>query len=556
MSIKKLHREKKRQMGQFLTPPQLARQIVEKIPLTKEDRVLEPSMGDGSFILPLIERFIELYEGTINQRLDEILKNNIWGVELDPVLYEQCLENIKKHWNYLPKQHNFVQKDFFRTPIQPRTFNLVLGNPPFGGSLDSSIEDHLDSMYGFRQGLKIKKETYAFFIIKSIDLLDTNGRLLFICSDTFLTINTMKGLRAYLMNSGDIQISKLDFFSPETNHPIVLLDYRYTNGPGKVKINGTSLERDSILKTGNLSFGLTNEYAKYFTGPKMGDFFVATSGMTTGKNEYFVREIQEDGCIQEPYTFSFHDEKITLANELSKARLGKLSVRQQEKIKNLENSNATQRVLKIERKNEPTRISLPDKDYRYYNKANNAIIYSPPTHVIYWANDGEAVLTYKKNGNWYLRGVGGQRHFFREGITWQLIASRLHMSYLPNKYVLDSGAPCAFPRNETSQDEIFFALAWGLTDLATKILKNVINHTKNIQGKDFERLPYPFWVSGEKKKEAIALMRARVVDTMNGRIFRYGDTELEFLESMFIFPNHHEFTRVLQPKEFTNMALF
>jgi len=61
MSIAKTQRVKKRQLGQFLTPPAMARQLVEGLPFTKQDRVLEPSMGDGSFILPLIEKFLELY---------------------------------------------------------------------------------------------------------------------------------------------------------------------------------------------------------------------------------------------------------------------------------------------------------------------------------------------------------------------------------------------------------------------------------------------------------------------------------------------------------------
>ena len=36
---------------------------------------------------------------------------------------------------------------------------------------------------------------------------------------------------------------------------------------------------------------------------------------------------------------------------------------------------------------------------------------------------------------------------------------------------------------------------------ATNILKKTINHTKNIQSKDIEKLPYPIWVSDDVKKE-------------------------------------------------------
>ena len=48
--------------------------------------------------------------------------------------------------------------------------------------------------------------------------------------------------------------------------------------------------------------------------------------MTIGKNEHFVREIV-DGKIIEPYQFEFFDEPITLAREIARARLGKLSAK-------------------------------------------------------------------------------------------------------------------------------------------------------------------------------------------------------------------------------------
>jgi hypothetical protein len=38
-----------------------------------------------------------------------------------------------------------------------------------------------------------------------------------------------------------------------------------------------------------------------------------------------------------------------------------------------------------------------------------------------------------------------------------------------------------------------------------------VNHTRNIQGKDFERLPYPFWVSAQQKRTIVADVK-RLVD--------------------------------------------
>jgi hypothetical protein len=47
--------------------------------------------------------------------------------------------------------------------------------------------------------------------------------------------------------------------------------------------------------------------------------------MTVGKNEYFVRALNADGTFQEPYSFSYIEKPITLDEETTKARLGRIS---------------------------------------------------------------------------------------------------------------------------------------------------------------------------------------------------------------------------------------
>ena len=68
------------------------------------------------------------------------------------------------------------------------------------------------------------------------------------------------------------------------------------------------------------------------------------------------------------------------------------------------------------------KILLPHEDYRYYNKAASQIVYAAPEWVVFWRDNGKYVYTFKKTGNWYLHGVGGKKHFLREGLTWALIA--------------------------------------------------------------------------------------------------------------------------------------
>lgn len=525
---RKHERQVKRQRGQYMTPAALARRVVSQVPVHRYDRILEPSCGDGVFLAAIADILAVRQEG-----------RELVGVELDGQLVRQAHVAVSGGGNGVggPKPARICSADFFQAYLAGTTrdtsgrptrfahgsFDLVIGNPPFGATFNPKIEDLLDRRLGRRLGLKIKKETYAFFIVACVDLLRTGGRLLFICSDTLLTIPTMKGLRNLLMRAGDVELSHLDSFSEETTYPMLLLDFVKRDRPGHVVRDGEAVDVRSILATPNLSWGVSAETARYFDGALLGDSFVGTSGMTTGNNAYFVRKVGADGSLEEPYDFEFHDERITVRHEAERARLGRLPARRKAALKAAERAGETERRIRITRKKQPVTIAVPDSRYAPYNKANGRIVYSEPTHYIYWEDEGDAVLTYKRTGNWYLRGVGGRRFFGREGITWQLVASRFVPRYLPPGYILDSGAPCAFLKQDDDPDELCFVLGWLLSDTANWILKTAINHTRNIQSKDFERMPYPWWVSRVRRREVVESVRSMVEEARAGRVWRRED---------------------------------
>lgn len=444
-----------------------------------------------------------------------------------------------------------IQADFFeeylnaivlgtndRRILSRESFDLVIGNPPFGGTFDHTIEDALDDRLGNRLGKKIKKETYSFFIVACIDLLRPGGKLVFVCSDTLLTISTMTGLRNLLMECGDVRLHDIDSFSEETDYPMLLLDFTKTGRPGCVSRNSKTIHGGAIRSTPNLSWGITPDLSCLFSGgPLLGDFFVASSGMTTGKNELFVRQMDRHNRFMEPYLFEFYDAPVTLDYELKRARLGQLSGKRRRALRTAEAAGETERRLRVTRRGEPLNIRMPDPRYRLYNKANNRLLFSHATHCIYWENAGDAVLTYKRTGNWYLRGVGGQPYFGREGITWPLVATRFNARYMPSGYILDSGSPCAFLRERVDRDEIFFVLGWLLTDLANRVLKTTINHTRNIQSKDFERMPYPHWVEPERRSTVIMMVKTMIAEASGGRLWSWRDVRASGLNERFATPN-------------------
>ena len=530
-----------------MTPKPLARKILDRIPIQDYARILEPSCGDGSFLSAIADKIMDTPYRKVSDDTVEIV-----GIEIDPHLEEKSRSLMKDRLS-LSVSHRWEvrQSDFFKEYLAssalsggPRgdgllsreRFDLIVGNPPFGGTFDHSIEDILDARLGTRLGRKIKKETYAFFIVACVDLLRPGGRLVFVSSDTLLTIPTMTGLRHFLMRRGNVELSDIDNFSEETSYPMLLLDFTKSDEPRRVTRNSVEIDGDAIRSTPNLSWGITPDLARLFSGPLLGDYFVASSGMTTGKNELFVREIIDGDRILEPYQFEFYDARVTLDYELERARLGKLSEKRRRALEAAEARGDTERRLRVVQLSEPTPIQLPDPRYRPYNKANNRLVFSDPTHYIYWEDEGRAVLTYKRTGNWYLRGVGGQPYFGREGITWPLVASRFNPRYLPPGYILDSGAPCAFVREGVDRNEIFFIIGWLLSSLANRILKTVINHTRNIQSKDFERMPYPWWVNSEDRQTVIAEIKTMIADTATHGPWTRTDAQVRQIDDIFALP--------------------
>ena len=533
MAKAKAGRATKQMLGQFMTPEDLAKQVTDasKINWTKETVVLEPGFGKGAFLFQAIENLIAAHGSRSKKTIQHIFTKQVFGVEMDPELYEATVEQIQQKYGPIEK-HNLVNEDFFKTGYFNNFFDVIIGNPPYGGTFDPKIEDALDRQYGKWNGHNLKKETYSFFIAASLDLLKDQGQLVFITSDTFLTINTMAGLRHRLMDQAKCRVTTLNYFSDETNQPVLVLDATRSAKTDEIVIENVTVTREEMEATGNFSWKASTDLAPYFSSKSLGDFIVCTSGMTIGNNELFVREVMS-GHILEPYEFEFFEEPITLERELERARLNKLSATMQQKIRLQEKLGETRRNVRVVELKEPKKIKLPHKDYPFYNKAANGMVYKEPKHVVFWKDDGDAVLTFKKNGNWYLHGVGGQKFFKRQGMTWQLVAPRINMKFLPAGYILDSGAPCGFLRDGVEEDEFWFIFGWCLTEKATEILKTVINHTRNIQSKDIERLPYPVWVTAAKKAKAIALAKKLVEEGMTGVEFTKSSKEIVELNKFY-----------------------
>ena len=115
MSESKFNRTKKKQMGQFMTPISLSKSLIKDRKYNISDKILEPSFGEGSFLIAIIDKRIDLYDNTIRtqEKIDKILEDNLYSVEMDIEIYQSAINNIESRYDCKVNTNNLINDDFF-----------------------------------------------------------------------------------------------------------------------------------------------------------------------------------------------------------------------------------------------------------------------------------------------------------------------------------------------------------------------------------------------------------------------------------------------------------
>lgn len=169
-------------------------------PLT-QFRLLEPSFGDGDFLLPAIDRLLAA-AARDDELAYEPLANAIRAVELHRASYEgtRALIAARLREGGLSRKDAarlcdawLYQGDFLLAGFEP-AFSHVVGNPPY--VRQESIPDILMAEYRIRyRTIYDRADIYVPFIERSLALLSQGGKLGFICADRWMKNKYGKKLR-------------------------------------------------------------------------------------------------------------------------------------------------------------------------------------------------------------------------------------------------------------------------------------------------------------------------------------------------------------------------
>lgn len=156
-------------------------------------RLLEPSFGDGDFLLRVVDRLLAAAARTPDGLSPESLGPAIRAVELHRSTFARTKAALVGRLLPLGLSDRDAtqvvdqwlrQGDFLLLPLA-ETFTHVVGNPPY--VRQESIPDVLMREYRLRyKTIYDRADLYVPFIERSLDLLQPEGRCGFICADRWM----------------------------------------------------------------------------------------------------------------------------------------------------------------------------------------------------------------------------------------------------------------------------------------------------------------------------------------------------------------------------------
>lgn len=298
----------KKQTGSYYTPPYLAkfitRRVIESLQSEKLE-ILEPSVGDGSFISALADFFDKKISLTALDINNEELKKAAtkW-------------KNIKSFFNF-----NFL--DF----TTEKRFSAVLGNPPYIKKKLLQEEDLIkikDIHLTERLSENSINNIWTSFILKSCNLLKRDGIIAFVLPSELLQVKYAKEIREYLINKFDrIEIFTFNdlMFECKGQDTIVLIGYLSHNERGQFFTNIESqdqlINNDFILLRNELLVENDTKWSHHFLNEDELNFLLelkqrlntivyyadSKPGIVTAANNFFIiNEETEQRYNLEQYT--------------------------------------------------------------------------------------------------------------------------------------------------------------------------------------------------------------------------------------------------------------
>ena len=302
----------KKQYGVFYTPKRVADILCKWAIRSKTDKVLEPSFGGCDFLESSRARFIELgLQKTVAER-------RIYGSDIDPSAFNTLstfLANPNGHF----RQKDFLSLSIKSFPIEKAGFNVVVGNPPYVSHHNMSDEQKKAAVKALSDNaleLGGRASLWAYFVLHSLSLLKTGGRMAWILPSSFIYSEYARQVREVLstrfercllinlherlfISDGTEEISvitlceglvdsnvhpNMQIISAANTSEMEKVIQRWDNNKSKVKSKILGGSRLSNSETRRLFEQLSNDNST----KQLGELYDIQIGIVSGANSFFI----------------------------------------------------------------------------------------------------------------------------------------------------------------------------------------------------------------------------------------------------------------------------
>src|SRR5947207_2225531 len=148
--------------------------------------ILDSSCGTGNFLVEAVQRYLEISKDKPNSQIKKELENYIHGIEIDPLLYSECLKRLNA---LFIANYDIRLGDALTISDYNGKMDFVVGNPPYVKI--QNLEKENKELFAI-QGIKGMFNLYLLFYFLSFQQLNKNGKLIYLTPNFAQTIYAKK----------------------------------------------------------------------------------------------------------------------------------------------------------------------------------------------------------------------------------------------------------------------------------------------------------------------------------------------------------------------------
>jgi type I restriction enzyme M protein len=267
--------------GQFFTPPNIAKFMVNYLDPEEDSKVLDPACGHGGFLLETKDL---LWSKIDNEQKKVKIISNLHGIDKDLFLaricklYLEILSSGKSNVFCEDSLDPISYRDQAKKIIKNNSFDSILTNPPFGAKIPINnkqllnkyefghIWKNIDGNWQKREKIVKQQPPQILFIERCVQLLKDGGKLGIVLPEGIFGNPSDRYIWDFLKSNGKILgIVSLDqnAFQPYTCNKTSILFFQKLKGiPDDYKIDFAIIDNVGHDKDGKTQYDLNKDGTK------------------------------------------------------------------------------------------------------------------------------------------------------------------------------------------------------------------------------------------------------------------------------------------------------